>query len=303
MLCHFYLLFLTIPILVLIHMASTKTNKITPYQAEKQRQAQQLNLQKAKNEKMFALLGLRHLYPLISDTGKIVLAKARISATLIQAAPNCTDQRSKEAVEYIRKAFKSFEMNSEVTLLNGNKVTVRDFRTTLSSIFITFTDDVCNFGQHTNQIKQEVSELFLKYRDTWKGVDKLCEDFFDDVCTHISSLKYGIYYPKEGVKEKSKKNFNDSWTTSPLFTFNIEIPQCKRVNLEGKRREVYQMGFPEFNKGVRWTTVASERLGLAHGQSFPCYIQQHAIKRLVERIGIFSESVTVFSGLLKHRTG
>lgn len=284
-------------------MASTKTKKVNEYQAEKQRQAQLVNTQKAKNERMFVLLGLRHLYPLLNDYGKIALAKVRISATLIQAAPECNDQRSKEAVDYIKDAFKSFEMNTEVTLLNGNKITVREFRTTLSSIFLNFLTDKYEVGPHTPQITKEVQDLFLKYVDTWKGVNDLCNNFFDDVCTHISSLKYGIYYPKEGIKEKHKKNFNDSWSTSPLFTFNVEIPKRKTVTIEGKKREVYQMGFPEFDKGVRWTTVASERLGFAHGQSYPCYIQQHAIKRLVERIGILSESVTVFQACLSLEQG
>jgi hypothetical protein len=284
-------------------MASTKAKKVNEYQSEKQRQAQMVNMQKAKNERMFALLGLRHLYPLLNEYGKIALARVRISATLIEAAPGCDNAHAKEAVEYIKGAFKSFEMNSEVTLLNGNKITVRDFRTTLTSIFLNFISEKYDVGPHTPQIKKEVCDLFLKYVDTWKGVNELCEDFFDDVCTHISSLKYGIYYPKEGLRGSHNNGSNGSWSTVPLFTFNVEIPKRKTANIEGKKREVYQMGFPEFDKGVRWTTVASERLGLAHGQCYPCYIQQHAIKRLVERIGIFSESVTVFQACLSLEQG
>ena len=284
-------------------MASTKTKKVNVYQADKLRHAQLVNVQKAKNEQMFALLGLGHLYPLLNDYGKVALAKIRIATTLIQAAPSCNDQRSKEAVEYIKGAFKQFELNTEVTLLDGTKITVRDFQTTLTSVFLYFIADGCNVGPHTVQIQDEVCELFVKYVDTWVGVNELCEHFFDDVCTHISSLKYGIYYPKEGLKSGSNRDFNDNWATSPVFTFNVEIPERKTVAIEGKKREVYQMGFPEFKKGVRWTTVASERLGLAHGQSYPCYIQQHAITRLVERIGIFSESVTVFQACLSMEHG
>ena len=284
-------------------MASTKTKKVNEYQVEKQRHAQLVNTQKAKNERMFALLGLRHLYPLLNDYGKMALAKVRISATLIQAAPECNDQRSKEAVEYIKDAFKSFEMNTEVTLLNGNKITVREFRTTLSSIFLNFLTDGYDVGLHTPQIKKEIQDLFLKYVDTWKGVNDLCNDFFDDVCTHISSLKHGIYYPKEGIKDSRNKGVNGSWSTIPVYTFKVEKPMRKLVNFDGKKREVYQMGFPEIDKGIRWTTVASERLGMPHGQSYPCYIQQHAIKRLVERIGIFSESVTVFQACLSLEQG
>ncbi len=284
-------------------MASTKTKKSNPYQAEKQRQAQLVNTQKAKNERMFALLGLRHLYPLISEFGKIKLAKIRISATLIEAAPECNDHRAKEAVEYIRGAFKSFEMNTEVPLLNGNKISVRDFRTTFTSIFLNFLNENYDVGPHSEKIKKEVCELFLKYVDIWAGVNTLCDDFFDDICTHISSLKHGVYYPKEGVKKKCSKEMNDSWSTVPIFTFNVEIPNRKHISIDGRRREVYQLGFPEKDKGVRWASVASGRLGLAPGGSYPCYIQQHAIKRMVERIAIFSESVTVFQACLSLEQG
>lgn len=284
-------------------MASTKAKKVNAYQAEKLRQAHQVNVQKAKNEQMFALLGLGHLYPLLNDYGILALAKIRIATTLIQAAPSCNDQRSKEAVEYIKGAFKQFELNTEVTLLNGNKITVRDFRTTFTSVFLFFITNPGNVGPHSVQILTEVYELFPKYVDIWAGVNKLCEHFFDDICTHISSLKYGIYYPKEELKSGPRRDIDDNWATSPVFAFNVEIPERKTVAIEGKKREVYHMGFPEFKNGVRWTTVASERLGFAHGQSYPCYIQQHAIKRLVERIGIFSESVTVFQACLSMEHG
>ncbi len=284
-------------------MASTKTKKSNQYQAEKQRQAQLVNIQKAKNERMFALLGLRHLYPLLTDYAKISLAKIRISATLIEAAPGCNDHRAKEAVDYIRGAFKSFEMNTEVTLLNGNKISVRDFRTTLTSIFLNFLNEQCDVGPHTEKIKEEVYAQFLKYVDIWNGVNNLCDDFFDDICTHISSLNYGIYYPKKGIKQKNNQNTTDNWSTVPLFTFNVEMPNRKMISINGKKREVYQLGFPEKEKGVRWASVDSGRFGMDPGESYPCYIQQHAIARMVERIAIFSESVTVFQACLSLEQG
>lgn len=284
-------------------MAAGKTRKGNEYQAEKQRRVHQLNLEKAKIERMFSRLGIGHLYPLINEKGKLVMALVRISTTLIQAAPECNDKRTKEAVEYIKQAFKSFETSTELTLLTGEKITIREFRTTLNTIFSTFLMDDVNMGPHTQLIKKEVSDLFLKYTDLWDEVDQQSIDFFDDICTHISSLKYGIYYPKETFKNKQQKSLADNWSTTPIYLFNMEIPDLKHLSIDDKSREVYQMGFPEFDKGIRWTTVASERLGLPHGKSYPCYIQQHAIVRLMERIGIFSESVTVFQACLSLEQG
>ena len=284
-------------------MAAGKTKKVNEYQAEKQRRLHLINAQKDKNERMFSLLGIGHLYPLINERGKLVMALVRISTTLIQAAPGCNDKRTKEAVEYIKQAFKSFETSTELTLLTGEKITIREFRTTLNTIFFTFLMDDVNMGTHTQLIKKEVYDLFLKYTDLGNKVNQQSTDFFDDICTHISSLKYGIYYPKETFKNKHQKSLEDSWSTSPVFLFNREIPNHRQLNFDGKKREVYQMGFPEFDKGVRWTTVASERLGLPYGKSYPCYIQQHAIVRLTERIGIFSESVSVFQACLSLEQG
>lgn len=284
-------------------MAAGKTKKVNEYQAEKQRRLHLINAQKAKNERMFSLLGIHHLYQLLDEKSKDKLARVRISATLIEATPGCNDQRSKEVIENIKQAFRSFETSTEILLLTGKKITLRDFKTTLTSIFLCMESEKISVGPHTKEIKKEINNLLSKYIDIWLGVDQQSKDFFDDLCTHISSLKYGIYYPKETYKEKPMTSLEDSWSTSPVFLFNREIPNHRQLNFDGKKREVYQMGFPELNKGVRWTQVASERLGLPYGKSYPCYIQQHAIVRLTERIGIFSESVSVFQACLSLEQG
>ncbi|MBB5440620.1 hypothetical protein HDC92_004323 [Pedobacter sp. AK017] len=78
----------------------------------------------------------------------------------------------------------------------------------------------------------------------------------------------------------------------------IHQPETLSLPLDGHKREILRIGWPEILGGVKWISIAPSKVGFFNSSMATCpiYIQRHALNRIEERLGlldgIIQEAIT-----------
>jgi hypothetical protein len=94
----------------------------------------------------------------------------------------------------------------------------------------------------------------------------------------------------------------DKKTIIPHFAYGLSLNRQKAekidVDMGGKKRPAYRVGWAFGNEGIVWSTINARDLGIRGGfsdQPLKVYIQSHALIRLIERLDHVGETLPQLS--------
>ena len=145
-------------------------------------------------------------------------------------------------------------------------------------------------------IKKKLSKLeiivdnlnnFIEFEDLANKAEKSGYVHFFILGMVFSEMERQLYWIKAKYDFNPNRNYEPCLVLE-VFTAKPEIISCE---IDGKRRQIYRVGWGNQESGVIWTTLLPETLKMESAICsipLPVYFQSHVLHRLEERLDCFS---------------
>ncbi len=186
---------------------------------------------------------------------------------------------SKEFIEFVKTDLNNYidGITSEI-YKDGPEISLREYifvLYTVQNYLELYPERNVNgtFDHILDDYKNRFARLLLDIVQRSEYLGVRCSDFCE--CFFRVQYDFGI------AKEKSRVTLNNT------VIISSEAPQWRQVQIGAGKRAAARVGW-SYSDAVKWMTVKPSQLGIKKaGNDAPMdvYIQQHAVRRLYERIG------------------
>jgi hypothetical protein len=250
---------------------------------QKQIRARQNNEFRRKLQHIAMASGALDAFNLIPESELKIIITLRYSP--LRLVPEQGHNIPPKFISIVRNYFSEYLKRTEFSVFpDGAGISLDDYFTagiTLETYLAKLRDD-----EYENAA--EVKRGFASYMESVDKVGKpldLLSEYTDNLSWQTSRIDSLLYWFKYDMI------FNDD-TYPPLMCaclyFNIQNPEIAHINLDGKNRPVYRVGWPlTMIQGLGWSNIRPIDLKIEGTFSeipLKVYIQSHALRRLRERI-------------------
>jgi hypothetical protein len=261
---------------------TVKKKKYSPGQ-QKQNRARQNNEFRRKLQHIAMASDALDAFNLIPESELKIIITLRYSPLRVVSEPEL--KIPPKMISIVRNSILGYLKRTEFSVFpDGVKIFLDDYFTagvTLEAYLEKLKDD-----EYENAA--EIKRGFASYMECVYKMKKpmmMVLDFVNNLLWQSNRIDSLLFWFKYDMI------FNDD-TYPPLMCaclyFNIQKPEIEHINLDGKNRPVYRVGWPiSMRRGLDWSTIRPKDLKIEGTFSeipLKVYIQSHALRRLCERI-------------------
>jgi hypothetical protein len=268
---------------------TVKKKKYSPGQ-QKQIRAQRNNEFRRKLQHIAMASGALDAFNLIPESELKIIVKVRYSPLRVVSEPGL--KIPPKMISIVRKSILGYLKRTEFSVFpDGAKIFLDDYFTagiTLEAYLAKLKDDEY---ENVAEIKRGFAS-YIECVDKMKKPMMMIVDFVNNLLwqtNRIDSLLFWFKY------DMIVNDDNYPQLMSACLYFNIQKPEIEHINLDGKNRPVYRVGWPiSMRRGLDWSTIRPIDLKIEGTFSeipLKVYIQSHALRRLRERIDCVGASI------------
>lgn len=280
----------------LLHFTSEqmakKKNKNTEHQNDKIRAAQCRNEFFRKLKYIIDSTCGKHIFPLIPRHILEDTYVNRCSSFKVVADPG--SNVSELILNFIKITLNKCSKTHIVPLHGYNiEISIYDYYTICLSIIMLHVRCGCaDFPQVT--LVRETLDKYVKDVDKAKHVIERMNILLCTYNWHGSDLRKSLYwYKHKFVSPESIPNL----TENRIIAYSV-VPEMIHVEIDGKARPAYRLGWAFVEYGPKWLSLKPSQLGIKNAFAeipLDVYIQSHALNRLSERVDCFYDGLTQFN--------
>ncbi|MCT4639225.1 MAG: hypothetical protein N4A72_16085 [Bacteroidales bacterium] len=226
--------------------------------------------------------GFYEKYQELSDFDKMMVYEFRVVIHDPVCAPGY--DIAKRDLRGLGKILRS-DIRKEIT----DGVSVYDFMQMWS--FLSLYYNVIDYRTHKTEEMEKEVERIKKLRKNFREItDNLLMFFIYNIMAAISDITREIYHFT--IEDDNISEYQFKIGITPVL--RVLYQRTQYLNIDGNKRPVYRMPYLYINSESDWNSIDSSLLGESYTGEYDkldLYIQSHALKRMHERLDIYTNDV------------